>query len=199
MTGKQKGKSGGKVQGKLTKLQRVDLFAMAIVEGNTQSDSYRKAYPSSLKWKDKTVHEKASAFAKDGKVLARVAELKAAQRTKHHATMDDILFELTCTLNFDPRDLFDEEGNKLPFFKLPIQVRKAVSVQETDDGVTWQFKQSDKNKAITLMGEWYQMWKDNILHPPGSEGSGPVEHKHVHIHMTAEEATKVYREALGSL
>jgi len=183
----------------LAKTQRVDLFAMAIVEGNTQSDAYRRAYPkSSSKWKQATIHNKACNMAKTDEVLARVVELKADQKIKHHATIDDILFELTCTSTFDPRDLFDEEGNKKLLFELPIEVRKAVSLQETDDGVAWQFKQSDKNKSISLMGEWYQMWKENVLHP-GSDSSGPVEHKHVHIHMTAEEATKVYKEAMNSL
>lgn len=55
---------------------RIEIFARAIVAGKTQSDAYRLAYPVSVKWKDESVHPKASEMAKNDTVLTRIAELR---------------------------------------------------------------------------------------------------------------------------
>lgn len=59
---------------KLTAKQ--EAFSQAIVSGMSQADAYRTVY-SAEKMADKTIWEKASAVAADGKVTARVAELRA--------------------------------------------------------------------------------------------------------------------------
>lgn len=53
-----------------------EAFAQAVASGLTQSDALRKAYPSSLKWQQKTVHESASKLMADAKVSTRVQELR---------------------------------------------------------------------------------------------------------------------------
>lgn len=55
---------------------RQEKFAEAIAIGANQSDAYRMAYPVSMAWKAASVHNKASAMAKNGDVLARVEKLK---------------------------------------------------------------------------------------------------------------------------
>jgi len=55
---------------------RHEKFALAVASGKTQSDAYREVYPASRRWKDKSVHEKASAFMV--KVKPRVQELQQA-------------------------------------------------------------------------------------------------------------------------
>lgn len=55
---------------------RIEIFAQAIVSGKKQADAYRAAYPAALNWKDESVHPKASEMAKNGTVLARIAELR---------------------------------------------------------------------------------------------------------------------------
>lgn len=52
-------------------------FAQRVASGLSQADAYRKAYPSSLSWKDDSVHNKASALMRDALVKARVNELRA--------------------------------------------------------------------------------------------------------------------------
>ena len=54
-----------------------EAFAQGLARGETQSEAYRQAYPSSLKWQAKSVHEKASELANSAKITARVAELRA--------------------------------------------------------------------------------------------------------------------------
>lgn len=56
--------------------QKQENFVKNIVfEGMTYSDAYRSAYSTS-KMSDKTINEKASALANDGKITARMAELR---------------------------------------------------------------------------------------------------------------------------
>ena len=55
---------------------RHEKFAQELALGTTQRKAYRVAFPNSLKWKDETVDSKASALAKNDKVLARVKELQ---------------------------------------------------------------------------------------------------------------------------
>lgn len=59
-----------------SRMDRIEIFAKAIVAGKTQADAYREAYPASLKWKDDSVHHKASEMARDVQVLSRVEELR---------------------------------------------------------------------------------------------------------------------------
>ena len=52
-----------------------EKFALNIVNGMSQADAYRDAYPGT-KMTDKTVWEKASMLAKKDKVRSRIAELR---------------------------------------------------------------------------------------------------------------------------
>lgn len=53
-----------------------EAFAQAIASGKSQADAYRLAY-SAGKMADATIWSKASVLMADGKVTARVAELRA--------------------------------------------------------------------------------------------------------------------------
>lgn len=59
-----------------------ERFAQGIADGLSQADAYRVAYPKSEKWKPETLWSKASALMVDGKVMARVSELKEALAEK---------------------------------------------------------------------------------------------------------------------
>jgi len=58
---------------KLTDKQ--EKFVQGLIAGKSQRESYRAAYPSSLKWTDKTVDEAACRLMKNSKVLARYDEI----------------------------------------------------------------------------------------------------------------------------
>ncbi len=66
-------------QAKLTAKQ--EAFAQAIADGKGQADAYRIAYDAEG-MKDNTIYSKASVLMSDGKVTARVAELKKALSDK---------------------------------------------------------------------------------------------------------------------
>ena len=58
-----------------------EAFAQAIASGKTQADAYRGAY-NAEKMKDATVWSKASVLMADGKVAARVEELRKGLEKK---------------------------------------------------------------------------------------------------------------------
>lgn len=53
-----------------------EQFVKNIIDGMSQADAYRNAYDTS-RMADKTIHEKASRLMADGKVTARLKELRA--------------------------------------------------------------------------------------------------------------------------
>jgi len=60
-----------------------EAYVQNLVSGMSQREAYRAAYPSSLKWKDKSVDNKASALLnKNGEILARYNELKERSANK---------------------------------------------------------------------------------------------------------------------
>lgn len=73
---------------------REEKFAQGVAGGLSQAEAYRQAYPSSAKWKDATVWNKASALMRRDEVLARVAELQAEHAKRHEITVDSLLDEL---------------------------------------------------------------------------------------------------------
>lgn len=65
---------------------RHEKFAQCIANGYSQRKAYRAAFPKSENWKDETVDSKASALAKNDKVLARLREL--AEESSDKAIMN---------------------------------------------------------------------------------------------------------------
>lgn len=75
----------------LTSLQ--ENAAKLFVEGNTQSDAYRKAGYDVSKCTDKSINELASKVFADIKVSSRVAELQAEAQQRHNVTLDSLTKE----------------------------------------------------------------------------------------------------------
>ncbi len=72
---------------------RQEAFANAVASGKSQADAYRIAY-STEKSKPETIHSKASALMADGKVSARVAELRKPIAEKVGITLESHLQDL---------------------------------------------------------------------------------------------------------
>ena len=71
-----------------------EKFAQSIVEGMSQADAYRSAY-STKRMADKTIWENASRLMADGKVRARVQELRDRIATESVMTAQQRLEWLT--------------------------------------------------------------------------------------------------------
>jgi DNA-binding transcriptional regulator YdaS (Cro superfamily) len=62
---------------KATLTSRQEHFALLLFQGYNQTDAYRLAYPGQAKTKSRVLWVKASQLAHKGKVMVRVAELRA--------------------------------------------------------------------------------------------------------------------------
>ena len=71
-----------------------EAFVQKWHETGNKSQAYRYAFPSSKKWKDDTIHNKASALSKDGEILARFKELQQESADNHGITVKSLLDEL---------------------------------------------------------------------------------------------------------
>jgi len=71
-----------------------EKFCLVWHETGNKSEAYRESHPNSLKWKDETVHNKASKLSKQGEVLARFNELQEDALKSHGITIATLLKEL---------------------------------------------------------------------------------------------------------
>ncbi|QLB19571.1 terminase small subunit [Mannheimia granulomatis] len=70
-----------------------EFFCLAYIETGNASEAYRQAYEA-VEMKPETVHRKAKELMDNGKITARIEELKAEHAERHKLTVDDLLREL---------------------------------------------------------------------------------------------------------
>jgi len=134
-------------------------FAAGIASGLSQAQAYRHAFPQSVRWKDKTVHEKASRLAADGKVKARIQELLDKAADANDVTIERIVAEVVKVAFANQRDLMNwgPQGVKLkPSEELSDEQAAAVSeVSETTSatGGSLKLKTHDKLGALRFLAE----------------------------------------------
>ena len=76
---------------KLTAKQ--EAFCLAYIETNNASEAYRLAYKAS-KMKPETINRKAAELKNNGKITARLAELREPIMQRHNVTVDSLVLEL---------------------------------------------------------------------------------------------------------
>jgi phage terminase small subunit len=126
-----------------------ELFAQGVASGLSQSDAYRKAYPASLKWKDKTVHECASKLAANTKVSTRVSELQALSADAAVLDGAEIMREIKRVALSDIGGIIGANGKVLMPNELDAATRAAVAGFEIDEYGRVKYKFWDKNTALT--------------------------------------------------
>ena len=145
-----------------------EKFCTGIACGLSQADAYRKAYPKSLKWKDKTVWEKASVLAGNDKVKARVKELAEKAAANNEVTVDRVIGELAKIAFGNKRDLMRwGQGGIILMSSDDISDDAAAMVQSIEEstslhGGSLKIKTHDKVKALELLGRHLGVFeKDN--------------------------------------
>jgi len=89
--------------------------------------------------------------------------------------------------------LLDENGKPLPLSDLPDEVAAALSVVETEDGMAYEHKLTDKTRANDLLGKWFQMWTES--HVPTTVVPAPSPQLNFNMDVSdksPEEARRVY-------
>jgi phage terminase small subunit len=128
---------------------RQELFAQGVASGLDQSAAYRKAYPSSLNWMDKTVWARASEMAADGKVLGRIKELQALSADVAVLDGAEIMREIRRVATSDIGGIIGPTGKVLMPNELDPATRAAVASFEIDEYGRVKYKFWDKNTALT--------------------------------------------------
>lgn len=125
-----------------------EAFCLAYLEAGNASEAYRRAYDAG-RMKAETINRKAKALMDDGKIAARIGELRAAVAKRTVISEVRVIEETARIGLFDPARLFDEEGALLPIQKMPEDVRAAIASIEFDDaGRVKKVKAWDKNSAL---------------------------------------------------
>lgn len=70
---------------------RQEKFCNYYLECGNASEAYRRAYPSSQKWKDNSIYRAASVLLKNTKVSQRVQEIKSKQSKQGEITREYML------------------------------------------------------------------------------------------------------------
>lgn len=70
-----------------------EAFCQAYIETGNASEAYRKAYATD-EMKPETVNRKAKELYDNGKIAARVAELRGDIKQRHDVTVDSLIAEL---------------------------------------------------------------------------------------------------------
>lgn len=78
----------------MAKADRIETFCNEIMNGKSQRQAYYAAYPSSRKWQDYVVDNKASELANSGEVLVRLQELRKQAEKDNQISRNDIINQL---------------------------------------------------------------------------------------------------------
>lgn len=128
-------------------------FAQYVAEGNTYADAYRKAFPTSKKWKENAVYVQSSILMANSKILVRVEELKQEAIKRNHVTLDQVLIQLKNWLNFDPLELIDEETEAVKSLK-DMSKEARMSLSEIHVQEIWEMVENpDGKKKREKVGE----------------------------------------------
>jgi hypothetical protein len=115
---------GGMAQLSLT--HKRETFARLFVQYGDASKAYREAFPSSIKWLDKTVWEAASRILKNSKVLARIDELKKKRALKLDISENRIIAEIAAIAFSDVGQLEGDDGGFKGLKALDPATRRAI-------------------------------------------------------------------------
>lgn len=151
---------------KLTSAQ--DHFARLVVEGKTQAEAYRTAYPKSQKWKDETVWPAASRMMANSKIAARVDNLRRQLASRSILTAEKVLAEIGKIAFSDVRKIFGPGGELIRISDLSNEAAACiagcdiVTVNKGEGEVEHvaKIRLADKLKALELAGKHLGLFRD---------------------------------------
>lgn len=107
-----------------------DKFSLEVASGKTYAESYRIAYPKSVKWKDESVWCESSKLMSDPNVLQRVKELQEKTAKRNEVTLDEVLKEMANWLRFDVKSIFNEDGTMKQLHEMTDQESSSIASYE---------------------------------------------------------------------
>ena len=118
-----------------------EQFVKNIIDGMSQADAYRNAYDTS-RMADKTIHEKASRLMADGKVTARLQELRDLLATPTIMTAQERLELLTrIAKGEEPEKVAQIVEGEVVEFEFPASLRTRKDAIDIMNKMTGEYTQ----------------------------------------------------------
>jgi len=156
--------------------QKQQKFCYGIVQGLSQTEAYRAAYPGT-KMATKTMKEAASRLMRNSNVLATIESLKAPAVEKVKASYERWLQEIEAAAFCDARKYFTETGDLLPVHQLGDGEGAGLAGFEVTEifdghgqerkliGYTKKVKLGNKLSALELFGKATGYYQDKVEAP----------------------------------
>ena len=137
----------------MAKADRIEVFCQEIIKGKSQRQAYYIAYPSSKKWKEKTVDNRASELCNTREVLGRLEELRKEAENANKITRDNIISELK-NIGFSRISDYAEINGPIVRIKTlnemsQEQIGAIASLEQGNYGI--KLKLCDKLKALEMI------------------------------------------------
>ena len=71
-----------------------EKFCQVWHETGNKSEAYRQSHPIAAKWKDKTIHNRASELSQQGEIIGRLEQIKKEGLDAHGVTVGSLIKEL---------------------------------------------------------------------------------------------------------
>lgn len=130
-----------------------EKYVMGVVSGLSQREAYRQAYPSSLKWKEASIDQKASTLLRNVKVKARYLELMNEHKKESLWSRDRAVNELLFLVDHAKSEINDvglNAANKGAFVDALKELNKLEQVyDETNVSKEYTKAQTELTKAKT--------------------------------------------------
>jgi len=112
--------------------QNQEKFCLAYIETGNASGAYRRAYNAG-KMKAETINRRAFDLMQNGKVTARISDLRASVVSATVVSEARAIEEAARIGLFDPDGLFAADGSLLPIKQMPPEVRAAIASIEVNE------------------------------------------------------------------
>lgn len=151
---------------KLTPKQAM-FIAEFLIDGNATRAAVAAGFSA------KAAHVTGARLLRNAKVAAAVADGHARRAQKLEITQERVLAELAKLAFYDPRDLFDADGNLLPIVKLDEITRAAIAALEVETKAhpggeilsrVAKVKLADKGQNLERLGRYLKLFTDRVEH-----------------------------------
>lgn len=137
-----------------------EKFCVKYIDCGDASKAYRFAY-NTKNMKPETVNRKAFDLLHNGKLAARIEQLKQKMLDKLSASPEKTLKRLMQGQEFDIRRLYHEDGRlKMPYELDEDTAKAVVGVKYDKDGAFLEYKIIDVKGCAELIGKHLKLWTD---------------------------------------
>lgn len=168
--------------------EKQEAFTFQCVRLGSPARAYRKVY-NATRMSQHAVWQEVNDLLRNPAIATRVAHFTAIADRAADVSVEKIARELTRVAFFDPREIFDEDGNPIPINELPEDAARVIAGLDVEalyakdaDGVraragnVLKYKIANKITALEILAKWKQMMVErHEIGKPGDFARSPEE------------------------